>query len=168
MGMWLAGLPTLMLWTIVILPAATLSLVGLHLVRRNTSPAAAKAYNDVVGFGHGIVGVVYAVLLGFTIIVSWEQFDAADRNVSEEASAIADLYNDNKLLVSTFRQLLLYRALNFTPPKFFHTQLVVNESGKRLAKRHGSLSLRALRERGVAAEELCARYDSNRRATAGE
>src|SRR5205814_7842049 len=101
---WLAGLPTLMLWTIVILPAATLSLVGLHLVRRNTSPAAAKAYNDVVGFGHGIVGVVYAVLLGFTIIVSWEQFDAADRNVSEEASAIADLYNDNKLLVSTFRE----------------------------------------------------------------
>jgi hypothetical protein len=104
MGMWLAGLPTLMLWTAVILPATALSLAALHLVRRKLPPADAKAYNDVIGFGHGIVGVVYAVLLGFTIIVSWEQFEAADRNVSEEASAIADLYNDNKLLVSTFRE----------------------------------------------------------------
>jgi len=34
----------------------------------------------------------------------------------------------------------------------------VDESGKRLAKRHGSLSLRALRESGFAAEELRARY----------
>ena len=62
------------------------------------------------------------------------------------------------LLVSTFRQLLLYHALNLTPPKFFHTQLIVDESGKRLAKRHGALSLRALRERGFAAEELRACY----------
>jgi Protein of unknown function (DUF4239) len=104
MGMWLAGLPTLILWTIVVLPATALSLGGLHLVRNRIAPSDAKAYNDVIGFGHGIIGVVYAVLLGFTIVVSWEQFDAADRNVSQEASAIADLFNNNKLLVSTFRE----------------------------------------------------------------
>jgi glutamyl-tRNA synthetase len=53
------------------------------------------------------------------------------------------------LLMSTFRQLLLYRALDLRPPKFCHAPLVLGKSGKRLAKRHGALSLRALRERGV-------------------
>jgi glutamyl/glutaminyl-tRNA synthetase len=52
------------------------------------------------------------------------------------------------LLVSTARQLLLYRALDLTPPAFYHCDLVTDESGARLAKRHDSLSLRTLRERG--------------------
>jgi glutamyl/glutaminyl-tRNA synthetase len=80
--------------------------------------------------------------------------------VDDAAMRISEVVRGEDLLVSTFRQLLLYRALDLRPPKFFHTQLVVDESGKRLAKRHGSLSLRALRERGSAPEELRARYMS--------
>ena len=78
--------------------------------------------------------------------------------VDDAAMRISEVVRGKDLLVSTFRQLLLYHALNLTPPKFFHTQLIVDESGKRLAKRHGALSLRALRERGFAAEELRACY----------
>ena len=80
--------------------------------------------------------------------------------VDDAAMRISEVVRGKDLLVSTFRQLLLYRALNLTPPKFFHTQLIVDESGKRLAKRHGSLSLRALRERGAVPGELRARYMS--------
>jgi len=80
--------------------------------------------------------------------------------VDDAAMRISEVVRGEDLLVSTFRQLLLYRALDLMPPGFFHTSLVVDESGKRLAKRHGSLSLRALRERGFAAEELRARYIS--------
>jgi len=77
--------------------------------------------------------------------------------VDDAAMRISEVVRGEDLLVSTFRQLLLYRALDLMPPRFFHVPLVVDESGKRLAKRHGSLSLRALRERGFAAEELRAR-----------
>jgi glutamyl/glutaminyl-tRNA synthetase len=80
--------------------------------------------------------------------------------VDDAAMRINEVVRGKDLLVSTFRQLLLYRALNLTPPRFFHTQLIVDKSGKRLAKRHGALSLRALREKGVAAEELRAQYMS--------
>ncbi len=80
--------------------------------------------------------------------------------VDDAAMRISEVVRGEDLLVSTFRQLLLYRALNLTPPKFFHMQLVVDESGKRLAKRHGSLSLRALRERGAVPGELRARYEN--------
>jgi glutamyl-tRNA synthetase len=80
--------------------------------------------------------------------------------VDDAAMRISEVVRGEDLLVSTFRQLLLYRALNLVPPKFFHTELIADESGKRLAKRHGALSLRALRKRGFAAEELRARYIS--------
>jgi glutamyl/glutaminyl-tRNA synthetase len=80
--------------------------------------------------------------------------------VDDAAMRISEVARGEDLLLSTFRQLLLYRALDLLPPRFFHTSLVVDESGKRLAKRHGSLSLRALRESGLAPEELHARYIS--------
>ncbi len=83
--------------------------------------------------------------------------------VDDAAMRISEVVRGEDLLVSTFRQLLLYRALDLMPPKFFHAPLVVDESGKRLAKRHGSLSLRALRESGLTPEELRARYMINRR-----
>ncbi|PYL92287.1 MAG: tRNA glutamyl-Q(34) synthetase GluQRS [Verrucomicrobia bacterium] len=80
--------------------------------------------------------------------------------VDDVAMRISEVARGEDLLLSTFRQLLLYRALDLVPPRFFHTSLVVDESGKRLAKRHGSPSLRALRESGLAPEELRARYMS--------
>jgi glutamyl/glutaminyl-tRNA synthetase len=69
--------------------------------------------------------------------------------VDDAAMQISEVVRGEDLLMSTFRQLLLYRALDLRPPKFCHTPLVLDKSGKRLAKRHGALSLRALRERGV-------------------
>ena len=53
------------------------------------------------------------------------------------------------LLASTARQLLLYRALGLSTPRFAHVPLVNGEDGVRLAKRHGALSLDELRERGA-------------------
>lgn len=67
---------------------------------------------------------------------------------------ITEVVRGADLLTSTFRQLLLYRALDLQPPKFFHAPLITDESGKRLAKRHASLSLRALRESGATPEEI--------------
>jgi glutamyl-tRNA synthetase len=58
------------------------------------------------------------------------------------------------LLVSTPRQLLLYRALGLAAPRFCHVPLVVGDDGRRLAKRHGDTSLRQFRARGVAAEAV--------------
>jgi glutamyl/glutaminyl-tRNA synthetase len=58
------------------------------------------------------------------------------------------------LLVSTARQILLYRALGFPPPAFYHCELMKDDAGIRLAKRHDALSLRTLRARGETPESL--------------
>lgn len=68
--------------------------------------------------------------------------------VDDAAMGVTEVVRGADLLVSTARQVLLYRALGLSAPAFFHCPLVLDEHGERLAKRHDALSLRALRESG--------------------
>jgi len=77
--------------------------------------------------------------------------------VDDAAMQVSEVVRGEDLLTSTFRQLLLYRALQTQAPAFYHTALVTDAAGKRLAKRHESLSLRALRASGKTPEELVPR-----------
>ena len=72
----------------------------------------------------------------------------------DAAMAITEVVRGADLLVSTARQLLLYRALGLTAPAFFHCPLMTDENGMRLAKRHEALSLRHLRQQGRSPEEI--------------
>ena len=65
------------------------------------------------------------------------------------AMGITEVVRGADLLKSTARQILLNRALGFANPSWFHCSLVVDHNGRRLAKRHDALSLRALRQRGL-------------------
>jgi glutamyl-tRNA synthetase len=69
--------------------------------------------------------------------------------LDDAAMRITDVLRGYDLLDSTPRQLMLYEALELQAPRFAHVPLLLGEDGKRLAKRHGALSLRALRENGV-------------------
>jgi glutamyl-tRNA synthetase len=74
--------------------------------------------------------------------------------VDDAAMQITEVVRGEDLLVSTARQILLYRALSLEPPGFFHCPLLRDAAGERLAKRHDALSLRTLRERGEKPELL--------------
>lgn len=74
--------------------------------------------------------------------------------VDDHAMQITEVVRGADLLVSTARQILLYRALGHHVPEFFHCPLVVDAHGKRLAKRHDSLSVRRLREQGRTPESV--------------
>ena len=79
--------------------------------------------------------------------------------VDDAAMGITEIVRGEDLLVSAARQLLLYEALGVPVniiPKFYHTPLLRDSAGRRLAKRHDALAIRELRERGVAAEEILA------------
>jgi glutamyl-tRNA synthetase len=79
----------------------------------------------------------------------------------DAAMQISEVVRGADLLLSTFRQSLIYRALGLRAPRFYHTKLITDSLGRRLAKRHDSLSLRELRESGADPEELRARYRSS-------
>jgi glutamyl/glutaminyl-tRNA synthetase len=76
--------------------------------------------------------------------------------VDDEAMRITEVVRGGDLLKSTARQLLLIRALQYQTPKYFHCELIRDDSGARLAKRHDALSIRHLRESGMSAQNVIA------------
>jgi glutamyl/glutaminyl-tRNA synthetase len=72
----------------------------------------------------------------------------------DAAMRITEVVRGADLLKSTARQVLLYRALELSAPAFYHCELVTDEKGVRLAKRHDALSLRSLREEGKSPASL--------------
>ena len=57
-------------------------------------------------------------------------------------------------LSNTFKQILLYRALGFQPPEFYHLPLILGKDKKKLSKRHGEISVLEFKERGYLPEAL--------------
>jgi nondiscriminating glutamyl-tRNA synthetase len=55
---------------------------------------------------------------------------------------------------NTPRQILLYEALGFEPPKFAHLSLVMGPDHAPLSKRHGATSVAEFREQGILPEAL--------------
>ena len=77
--------------------------------------------------------------------------------VDDATMQISEVVRGADLLKSTARQLLLYLALALRAPQFYHCDLLCDENGIRLAKRHDVLSIRRLRERGLSAGQVKAR-----------
>ena len=68
--------------------------------------------------------------------------------VDDHHMEIEEAVRGKDLLTSTARQLLLYEALGWKSPQFFHTNLIVGPDSKRLAKRTNGLMIRELRSKG--------------------
>jgi glutamyl/glutaminyl-tRNA synthetase len=76
--------------------------------------------------------------------------------VDDAAMQITEVVRGADLLKSTARQILLAQALGFSSPVWYHCDLLRDDQGQRLAKRHDALSLRTLREEGQQPEQLLA------------
>ena len=125
---------------------------------RSTGEAAAIRFRvndgEIVEFIDGRLGPQrYVAGQDFGDFVIWRRDDAPAYElavvVDDIAMEITEVVRGEDLLLSTARQLLLYRALGAEPPLFFHCPLVRDEKGRRLAKRDGARSLQDLRSRGV-------------------
>jgi glutamyl-tRNA synthetase len=69
--------------------------------------------------------------------------------VDDARQGVTEVVRGADLLESTARQLLLQEALDLPRVRYVHVPLVVDESGRRLAKRHDDLSLQELRAGGT-------------------
>ncbi|WP_169941117.1 glutamate--tRNA ligase [Campylobacter sp. RM15925] len=57
-------------------------------------------------------------------------------------------------LSNTPKQIVLYDALGFKPPKFFHVAMINGEDGKKLSKRHGATDVMEYKRMGYLPEAL--------------
>jgi glutamyl/glutaminyl-tRNA synthetase len=67
---------------------------------------------------------------------------------------ITEVVRGADLLKSTARQILLFRALGYSVPNYYHCELVRDATGLRMAKRHDAASIRCLREQGITPAQL--------------
>jgi len=58
-------------------------------------------------------------------------------------------------LTNTFRQVQIYQALGWQPPRFAHIPLIHGADGAKLSKRHGSVSVLEFERSGFLPEALC-------------
>lgn len=79
---------------LIVIPSILICLAVLWLVRKWISIEELKANHDVAGFTLGIIGVLYSVILGFTVVNVQTRFNDVLQTVHTEATSIADLYRE--------------------------------------------------------------------------
>jgi len=109
---------------------------------------------------------VFVAAKDFGDFVVWRHDDAPAYQlavvVDDAAMRITEVVRGADLLLSTARQILLYRALGLPVPRFYHCPLMTDEQGARLAKRHHVLALRTLRAQGRTPEGIRESHYSSR------
>ncbi len=69
-----------------------LAMLGPIIVRRHVTFERLTANNEIAGFKYAVLGVLYAVVLAFAIIVVWEKFGDSEVRVAQEAGAATTIY----------------------------------------------------------------------------
>lgn len=78
--------------TLVVFLPTLLASFGPSLVRRYVKLERLVTNNEIAGFKFATVGVLYAVLIAFAVIVVWEKFSDAETNVAAETAGAATIY----------------------------------------------------------------------------
>ena len=90
----LVHVPTVLLGFLIIFIYVFLTIISLVIIRKYYPPHRRKSHNDIAGFIFATLGVIYAVILAFTVVVTWGDFDKASDITNKEANCIASLYEN--------------------------------------------------------------------------
>ena len=76
--------------------------------------------------------------------------------VDDHDMGVTHVIRGDDHLTNAARQIVIYRALDWTPPCFAHVPLIHGEDGKKLSKRHGAQAVHEWRDMGYLPEGMCA------------
>jgi hypothetical protein len=107
------------------------AIAGALLVRRWVTVEVLERHNEVAGFIYAVIGVLYAVLLGFTAVIVWERFDQAQAEVEKEANELGDLFRDAQTFPDDVRRELETKLRSYV-------RLVVEKEWPAMAERKAS------------------------------
>src|SRR5690349_9753855 len=75
-----------------LIAAVAVAAASMWLANRSLPDPVSEGHNGALSPFLTCVGLVYGALLGFVIVVAWEQFSSAETNVSNEASTVVTMY----------------------------------------------------------------------------
>jgi hypothetical protein len=98
---WLLRLPQWLALVVVVggvVALSNLAFLGVHL---RWPAARRRRHNDVAGFIFAVAGLIYGVLLGFVVVILWQQFNDAAAATSHEAAVALALQHELSTGTST-------------------------------------------------------------------
>ena len=91
---WFEGLPLVPGAIVVIGGFVIVSILMARLAAHFARPELLLEHNELTGFVFAVVGVIYALVLGFVMVGVWERFEAAESRTFDEASSLTMVYRD--------------------------------------------------------------------------
>ena len=113
-GFSLSILPAWLLFLIIVCGSMALACGSLLLVRRWIKPPEDEEHNVLVNAIFASVSLIYTVLLAFLVISVWNNFQAANQAVSQEAAAVITVARNAELLPEPFRGEMLNQLHAYT------------------------------------------------------
>ncbi len=74
--------------------------------------------------------------------------------VDDALMGVSDVIRGDDHLSNTPKQIVLYKALGFAVPRFYHLAMIHGEDGKKLSKRHGATDVMEYKAMGVVPQAL--------------
>jgi hypothetical protein len=94
---------TIVAGIVFVVAGAAIAVLGFQLFLRYRPRSRDEAYNDVHGVYFSMVGLLYAILLAFVVVVAWEQFNAAENSTHTEVTRLSNLLRDAQPLPDEHR-----------------------------------------------------------------
>lgn len=135
----LVNIPAWLLCFIMIVLYVGISIAGLLIIRKLYPHYKCKLHNDIAGFIFATLGVIYAVLLAFIVVITWQDFDKAENITISEANCIAALYRDATPFPAEFRAELKSELTNYVKD-------IINEEWQMMAKGQRSAGAQKMQE----------------------
>jgi len=97
-------MPPVLLCGVIVIFAVGLALGGILFIHRFIHYRKLKVHNDISGPIFGTLGAIYAVLLAFVVIVTWERFERVRLSSEAEVNCLTGIYVLSEPLEDSFRQ----------------------------------------------------------------
>jgi hypothetical protein len=127
----LVQVPTVLLGFLIIFIYVFLTIISLVILRKYYPFHHRKNHNDIAGFIFATLGVIYAVILAFTVVVTWGDFDKASEITNKEANCIASLYQNTTSFPAELGQRLKGELKEYV-------NAIVSNEWQKMAKGQGS------------------------------
>jgi hypothetical protein len=102
------------LFTLSIAIVVSMVAIGLHyVVQRRFGYDVLALHNDVAGFIYSAIGVIFAVVLGFVVIVVWQKYDDVRTYVDNEVAAALDIYHSSEALPPPLRRQIRSQLVDY-------------------------------------------------------
>lgn len=98
---------------IIVVAGVLIAICAVAVADRVLDDSVGPQHNSTLSPFMTVTGLVFGALLGFTVVVSWQQFSSAEANVAHEASTLTTMYRQTVAVAEPERTLLRQQLRNY-------------------------------------------------------